>query len=74
MLCSVLQSASRIERKLRRASYPEDCHFIGGTIHVYKQARLDCRVTLIPGDYVTDNLIDLLRSNDFDFDAATYFT
>jgi len=42
-----------------------------GRIHVYKQARLDSRVTLIPGDSVTDNLVDLLRSNDFDFDAAT---
>src|SRR5215831_1460747 len=38
----------------------------------YANARIDAGVTLIPGDYVTDGLIDLLRSNSFDFDLATY--
>jgi O-methyltransferase involved in polyketide biosynthesis len=35
-------------------------------------ARIAPHVTLIPGDYVTDGLIDLLRSNGFDFDVPTY--
>ena len=30
------------------------------------------RVRLIPGNYVTDGLIDLLRSNGFEFDVPTY--
>ena len=38
----------------------------------YADARLAPHVKLIPGDYVTDGLIDLLRSNGFDFDLATY--
>ena len=32
----------------------------------------DAAMTLIPGNYVTDGLIDLLRSNGFDFDVPTY--
>src|SRR5262245_1344265 len=39
----------------------------------YTAARIAPRVALIPGNYVTDGLIDLLRSNGFDFDVPTYF-
>jgi methyltransferase (TIGR00027 family) len=39
----------------------------------YVDACIDADVTFIPGNYVTDGLIDLLRSSDFDFDVATYF-
>src|SRR6476659_7892005 len=39
----------------------------------YADARIDARVTLIPGDYVTDDLTGLLKSNGFDFDVPTYF-
>jgi methyltransferase (TIGR00027 family) len=38
----------------------------------YANARIDADVTLIPGNYVTDGLIDLLRSNGFTCDAPTY--
>jgi methyltransferase (TIGR00027 family) len=38
----------------------------------YADARIDSGVTLIPGNYVTDGLIDLLRSNGFEFDVPTY--
>lgn len=38
----------------------------------YANARIDVGVTLIPGNYVTDGLIDLLRSNGFDFGVPTY--
>jgi methyltransferase (TIGR00027 family) len=39
----------------------------------YAAARIEPGVTLIPGNYVSDGLIDLLRSNGFQFDAPTYF-
>lgn len=39
----------------------------------YAAARLDPGVTLISGNYVSDGLIDLLRSNGFHFDEPTYF-
>ena len=35
-------------------------------------ARIEAAVTLIPGNDVTDGLIDLLRSNAFQFDVPTY--
>jgi len=38
----------------------------------YVDACIDPQVTLIPGDYVKDGLIDLLRSNEFAFDEPTY--
>jgi len=38
----------------------------------YADARIDVDMTLIPGNYVTDGLIDLLRSNGFAFDVPTY--
>jgi len=38
----------------------------------YSDACIDAGVTHIPGNYVSDGLIDLLRSNDFDFDVPTY--
>jgi len=38
----------------------------------YADACIDSGVTLIPGNYVTDGLIDLLASNDFEFDVPTY--
>jgi methyltransferase (TIGR00027 family) len=38
----------------------------------YADARIPARVTLIPGNYVRDGLIDLLRSNGFEFDVPTY--
>jgi methyltransferase (TIGR00027 family) len=39
----------------------------------YEQQGIDANVTFIPGNYVTDGLIDLLKQNDFDFDVPTYF-
>jgi len=39
----------------------------------YAHRAIDVNVTFIPGDYVADGLIDLLRRHDFDFDAPTYF-
>jgi methyltransferase (TIGR00027 family) len=38
----------------------------------YSDARINADVRLIPGNYVTDGLIDLLRSNGFEFDVPTY--
>ncbi len=38
----------------------------------YSDACIDADVTLIPGNYVTDGLIDLLRPNGFDCDVPTY--
>ncbi len=39
----------------------------------YEQQGIDANVKFIPGNYVTDGMIDLLRKNDFDFDLPTYF-
>ncbi len=39
----------------------------------YEQQGIDAHVKFIPGNYVTDGMIDLLRQNDFDFDLPTYF-
>ena len=39
----------------------------------YANAYIDAGVRFIPGNYVTDGLIDLLRSNGFEFDVPTYF-
>jgi methyltransferase (TIGR00027 family) len=38
----------------------------------YADACIDASVTLIPGNYVTDGVIDLLRSHGFDFEVPTY--
>src|SRR3954468_3274637 len=38
----------------------------------YLDARIDADVTLIPGNYVTDGLIEMLRSNGFDCDVPSY--
>jgi methyltransferase (TIGR00027 family) len=38
----------------------------------YADARIDADVTLIPGNYVTDGLIEMLRSNGFDCDVPSY--
>src|SRR5262245_45052135 len=38
----------------------------------YADADIDAPVSLIPGNYVTDGLIDLLQSNGFELDVATY--
>jgi methyltransferase (TIGR00027 family) len=38
----------------------------------YANARINADVTLIPGDYVADGLVDLLDSNGFEFDVPTY--
>jgi methyltransferase (TIGR00027 family) len=38
----------------------------------YADAHIDAGVRLIPGNYVTDGLIDLLRSNGFEFGVPTY--
>ena len=38
----------------------------------YKAACIGAGVTLIPGNYVTDGMIDLLRTSGFDFDAPTF--
>jgi methyltransferase (TIGR00027 family) len=39
----------------------------------YREQGIDVDVRFIPGNYVTDGLIDLLRRNGFDFDLPTYF-
>jgi methyltransferase (TIGR00027 family) len=39
----------------------------------YERHGIDANVKLIPGNYVTDGLIDLLEENGFDFDVPTYF-
>jgi methyltransferase (TIGR00027 family) len=39
----------------------------------YANAHVDARVTFIPGNYVRDGLIDLLRSNGFECDVPAYF-
>jgi methyltransferase (TIGR00027 family) len=39
----------------------------------YEQRGLDVNVTFIPGNYVTDGIIDLLERNDFDFHGPAYF-
>jgi methyltransferase (TIGR00027 family) len=38
----------------------------------YEQQGLDVNVKFIPGNYVTDGVIDLLKQNDFDVDLPTY--
>jgi methyltransferase (TIGR00027 family) len=39
----------------------------------YQRESLDTNVTFIPGNYVTDGLIDLLTRNAFEFAVPTYF-
>jgi len=39
----------------------------------YAQSGIDADVRFIPGNYVTDGLIELLSRHDFDFDLPTYF-
>lgn len=39
----------------------------------YERRGIDVDVKFIPGNYVTDGLIDLLAQNDFSFDVPTYF-
>jgi len=39
----------------------------------YADACIDAHVTHIAGNYVSDDLIDLLASNGFEFDVPTYF-
>lgn len=39
----------------------------------YERHHIDADVKLIPGNYVTDGLIDLLKANEFDFAVPTYF-
>jgi methyltransferase (TIGR00027 family) len=41
--------------------------------HCYAAARIEPGITLIPGNYVTDGLVELLARNGFKFDAPTYF-
>ena len=38
----------------------------------YRQQGIDANVTFIPGNYVTDGLIDLLLENGFDLERRTY--
>jgi methyltransferase (TIGR00027 family) len=38
----------------------------------YEEHSIHHNVKFIPGDYVTDGLIDLLEENNFDFDLPTY--
>jgi methyltransferase (TIGR00027 family) len=38
----------------------------------YKRNDIHPNVNFIPGNYLTDGLIELLRQNDFDFDLPTY--
>jgi methyltransferase (TIGR00027 family) len=39
----------------------------------YQQHGIEVNVKFIPGNYVTDGVIDLLRQNGFDFDLPAYF-
>jgi methyltransferase (TIGR00027 family) len=39
----------------------------------YRSHGVDVDVRFIPGNYVTDGLIELLTAHDFDFDLPTYF-
>jgi methyltransferase (TIGR00027 family) len=39
----------------------------------YERQGIDVNLKFIPGNYVTDGLISLLKQNDFDFDVPTYF-
>jgi methyltransferase (TIGR00027 family) len=39
----------------------------------YEQHEINVNVKFVPGNYVTDGLIDLLKRNDFNFDLPTYF-
>jgi methyltransferase (TIGR00027 family) len=39
----------------------------------YEELRIDAEVTFIPGNYVTDGVIALLKQNGFDADLPTYF-
>ena len=39
----------------------------------YQQRGIDANVTFIPGNYVTDGLMRLLKRNGFDVDLPTYF-
>src|SRR5262245_57261239 len=39
----------------------------------YRESGIDAHVRFIPGNYVTDGVIDLLKQNAFDFDLPTYF-
>jgi methyltransferase (TIGR00027 family) len=39
----------------------------------YDEHGLHVNVKFIPGNYVTDGLIDLLKQNEFDFDLPTFF-
>jgi methyltransferase (TIGR00027 family) len=39
----------------------------------YRAHGVGANIKFIPGNYVTDGLIELLRRNDFDFDLPTYF-
>lgn len=39
----------------------------------YSEAGIEADVTFIPGNYVTDDAIDLLHANGFDGDVPTYF-
>ena len=39
----------------------------------YEQQGIDVDVKFIPGNYVTDGMIEMLKQNDFDFDSPTYF-
>ena len=39
----------------------------------YRARGIEAAVTFIPGNYVTDGVIDLLRRHDFDFGLPTYF-
>jgi methyltransferase (TIGR00027 family) len=38
----------------------------------YQQQEIDVSVKFIPGNYVTDGLIELLKQSDFDFDLPTF--
>jgi methyltransferase (TIGR00027 family) len=39
----------------------------------YEEQGIEANVKFIPGNYVTDGLIDLLQENNFNFDLPTYF-
>jgi methyltransferase (TIGR00027 family) len=40
---------------------------------ILKKNKIISNVRYIPGDYVKDNLVSLLRNNNFNFDLPTYF-
>jgi len=51
----------------------DDAETVAEKARCYRQHRMDVNLNLIPGNYISDGLINLLDANDFDFSLPTYF-